>query len=206
MVHAVIPENRDQYRDALLQMHRDRKTIFVDRLHWAVPVVDGEFEIDQFDTEQAVYLLALDPRSHRHLGSVRLLPTLHPHLLGDVFPDLCAAGVPRDAGTWEITRLCTTPGLEKAEARAVLGLIATALVEFALLYGVNRYTCVAHLQWLSQLIAVGWDTEPLGAPQQIDGELVGALSINVTPATLQMFRDRSGRRRPILHWIVPEAA
>ncbi|WP_374575490.1 acyl-homoserine-lactone synthase [Phenylobacterium sp.] len=206
MVHAVLPETRDLYREALKAMHRDRKTVFVDRLGWDVPVVDGQYEIDQFDTVDAVYLLALDPVLREHLGSVRLLPTTEPHLLGEVFPELCEDGPPTGPDIWEITRLLSAPRLEREPARKVLGRLKTALVEFALLYGVRQYVCMAHLQWLSQLIAIGWDTEPLGEPREVGGEMVGALAINITPATLQMFRQRSGLKRPILHWTVPEAA
>ena len=43
-------------------MHRDRKKIFVDALKWDVPVVDGQYEIDQFDTDDAIYLLASMPQ------------------------------------------------------------------------------------------------------------------------------------------------
>ena len=34
----------------LRAMFEDRKSIFVDLLKWDVPVLDGHFELDQFDT------------------------------------------------------------------------------------------------------------------------------------------------------------
>src|SRR5215469_16978319 len=91
------------------QMHRDRKTVFVDRLGWQVPVVDGDLENDQFDGENAIYLIAVDEAGH-HAGSLRLLPTMGPHLLADVFPQLSERPVPRGPDIWEITRLFTAPG------------------------------------------------------------------------------------------------
>jgi len=66
-------------------MFRDRKRVFVDLLKWDVPVVDGEYEIDQFDTDRAVYLIAVDDAGD-HLGSIRLLPTDGDHILGSIFP------------------------------------------------------------------------------------------------------------------------
>jgi acyl-homoserine lactone synthase len=72
------------------------------------------------------------------------------------------------------------------------------LCEFALLYGINKYTCVAHVQWLSNLLAVGWECEPLGEPRQVGNEVIGAMSISITQATLQMFRTRTGSRMPVL--------
>ena len=197
MVNVVTAYNRANFRAPLESMHRDRKKIFVDQLKWDIPVVDGQFEIDQFDTRDAIYLLDLDAQRQRHLGSVRLLPSTGPHLLGEIFPYLCDKGVPVGDDIWEITRLCTAPSKD-VEPRPVRRRLATALCEFGLLYGINKYTCVAHVQWLSSLLAVGWECEPLGEPRQVGNEVIGAMSINITPATLQMFRGRMGTRTPVL--------
>ena len=116
MVDVVTANNRHKYREMVDAMHADRKRIFVDSLKWEIPVVEDKYEIDQFDNEDAVYLLALDPKKQLHMGSVRLLPSSKPHLLGDVFPMLCDKGVPRGDDIWEITRLCTAPQLRGREA------------------------------------------------------------------------------------------
>lgn len=197
MVDVVTTHNRHMYRDVVEQMHRDRKKIFVDQLKWDIPVVDGQYEMDQFDTDDAIYLMALDPAKRRHMGSVRLLNSTGPHLLGDVFPYLCEKGVPRGDDVWEITRLCTAPTRE-IDPRPVRSRIATSLCEFGLLYGINKYTCVAHIQWLSALLAVGWECEMLGEPRQVNNEVIGAMSITITTATLQMFRDFRKSRVPEL--------
>jgi len=197
MVDVVTVNNRHNFRPTLEQMHRDRKTIFVDKLKWDVPVVDGEYEIDQFDNDDAIYLLALDPERRRHLGSVRLLPTIGPHLLSDVFPFLCEQDVPRGDDIWEITRLCTAPEKD-IDHRTVRRRIATALCEFGLLYGIRRYTCVSHMPYLSHLLSVGWECEPLGEPKEVGGSVLGALSITITPATLQLFRHKMQSRVPVL--------
>ena len=153
------------------------KKIFVDQLKWDIPVVDSQYEMDQFDTDGAIYLMALDPAMKRHMGSVRLLNSTGPHLLGDVFPYLCDKGVPRGDDVWEITRLCTAP-YKDVDPRPVRGRIAT--------------------QWLSALLAVGWECEMLGEPRQVGNEVIGAMSISITAATLQMFRDRKKSRIPVL--------
>ena len=51
-------------------MHQDRKRIFVDRVKWDVPVLAGEFEVDQFDTDAAVYLIAVSAAGE-HRGDRR---------------------------------------------------------------------------------------------------------------------------------------
>ena len=197
MVNVVTSYNRLNFREPLNAMHRDRKKIFVDGLKWNIPVVDGEYEIDQFDNDDAIYLVAMDAKRERHLGSVRLLPSTGPHLLGDVFPELCANGVPRADDIWEITRLCTAP-YKDVDPKLVRRRIATALCEFGLLYGIRQYTCVSHIQWLSHMLAIGWECEMLGEPRAVNNEVIGAMAINITPATLQLFRQKMGSRTPVL--------
>jgi N-acyl-L-homoserine lactone synthetase len=185
-------------------MHRDRKRVFVDRLGWKIDVVDSQFEIDQFDNTDAVYLVVHDEAANRHLGSVRLLPTTKPHILGTMFPHLCADAAPTGEDIWEITRLCTAP--ELSNARPVREAISLALTEFALLAGIRQYTLVTHLAYLSQLIAIGWDCEPLGMPAGDNGKMIGALAINITPATLTLLRSQIADNAPVLRWPTKVAA
>ena len=109
MIYVVNSANRHRFTVLLDAMYRDRKRIFVDRLKWNIPVVDGIYEMDQFDTDDAIYLIASDSDAKQHLGSVRVLPSKRPHLLGSLFPYLCEAGVPAGDDISEITRLCTSP-------------------------------------------------------------------------------------------------
>src|SRR3546814_21154509 len=50
------------HRTALETMFADRKAQFVDFFDWDVPVVDGRFEIDQFDPAEAVYFRSEERR------------------------------------------------------------------------------------------------------------------------------------------------
>ena len=45
----------------LRHMFAARKAVFVDLLGWDVPVVDGRFELDQFDDGDARYLVVTAP-------------------------------------------------------------------------------------------------------------------------------------------------
>jgi acyl-homoserine lactone synthase len=203
MVLVVTAAERSRCADLLAQMHRHRKRVFIDRFGWALPTTEGEFEIDDFDTAAAIYLLALGPDGSVS-GSLRLLPTLGPHLLGDIFPLLCTEEPPRGDGIWEVSRFCTDPDL--ADPRLARKKLLVAMVEFALLYGAHRYTCVTHAVGLRQLVDIGWDARPLGAPQPgVDGT-IGALSIDITPATLKLLRDQAGFDAPVLRCGVRDAA
>lgn len=202
MVLVVTAADRPRRKALLAQMHRHRKRVFVDRFGWDLPCA-GDLEIDQFDTPAAVYLLALDPAG-RLTGSLRLLPTSGPHLLGDLFAHLCDGEAPRGEETWEVSRFCTDPALEDpALARKQL---LVGLVEFALLYGVERFTCVTHMAGLRQLIGIGWDARPLGLPQADASGMVGALAINITPETLKLLRGQAGFDGPVLRLEVSDAA
>ena len=88
---------------ALREMFEARKRVFVDLLKWDVPVLDGRFEVDQFDDEHASYLIVAD-EDGGHAGSARLLQTIRPHILDTLFPDLCAAPPPNGPNVLEITR------------------------------------------------------------------------------------------------------
>lgn len=173
--------------ELLKSMFEERKKVFVDLLHWDVPVIDGRFEVDQFDDEHAIYVIVAD-EGGRHLGSARLLPTLGPHILGDLYPQLCAGAVPRRPDTFEITRFCLGPGQGASRRRQTRNGLVSALVQVALDLGIRTYTGVAEVAWLQQILAFGWDCRPLGPPQTLNGSLLGALEIAIaadTPALLE---------------------
>ncbi|MBK6705449.1 MAG: hypothetical protein IPG56_17935 [Caulobacteraceae bacterium] len=56
-------------------------------------------EIDEFDSEEAMYLIDVDANGDVQ-QSARLLPTLSPHLMSEVFAKLCDDGPPRSARVW----------------------------------------------------------------------------------------------------------
>lgn len=174
--------------DMLDAMHRDRKRIFVDLLKWDVPVIDDSFEVDQFDDERAIYLVATDPDG-RHRGSIRLLPTTSDHILGSVFPWLCDGDVPRASTIYEISRGCLSPQLSPRDRRLARNKLTSAVVEFALLHGISSYTCIADSAWLNQIPSLGWECRPLGVPRRLGRARTGALRIGITPDTPHRLRE-----------------
>lgn len=168
-------------------MYRERKHVFVDLLGWDVPVVGGEFEIDEFDTSDATYLLKEDDQGH-HLGSIRLLPSTGPHVLGSIFPGLCDGPVPSSPAIMEISRGCLSPRMRATQRRQVRDELISGAVLFALLHGIRAFSCVADSGWLSQILALGWDCEMLGEPRLIDGVSTGAIRISVSSGTIEQLR------------------
>lgn len=168
-------------------MYRDRKKIFVDLLGWDVPVVDGAYEIDQFDDEHAIYVVATNEKGE-HEGSIRLLPSRRPHVLGSIFPELCDGAIPVGENVFELSRACLSPRNRAARRLQVRNAVTTAVVEFALLRGIDRFTCIADSGWLSQILSLGWDCRPLGLPREIAGLNTGALVIEIDSDTPDKLR------------------
>ena len=178
----------------LREMFEARKRVFVDLLNWDVPVLEGRYEIDQFDDDRATYLIV--PGEHGgHAGSARLLPTVRPHILDTLFPDLCAAPPPCGPDVLEITRFCLDRRQGAHERLETRNRLVSALVRYALEHGVSTYTGVAELGWLQQILAFGWNCRPLGLPRRIDGKLLGALRIDIGADTPRLL-EANGIYRP----------
>ena len=62
------------------RMHTIRAEVFHHRLRWDVRIEDG-WEIDEFDDQNPLYMLSIDPVNGDVRGSVRLLPTTGPNML-----------------------------------------------------------------------------------------------------------------------------
>src|SRR5688500_10495091 len=198
MIDLVLPESRLGFAAALMEMHHDRKQVFVDRFGWRLPAKGSWLEVDQFDDDDAITLLARSPEG-RHRGSVRLLPSSRPHMLSTLFSQLCPAGVPSGDDCWEISRLVTNPA--DASGTTVLRvhrLLALALVEFAHANRIRRYTLVAESHRVPALLSVGWPVIPLGLPTVVEGEQLQALQIDLAPGTLDDMRRRLRIEEPVL--------
>lgn len=181
-------ENRNQeyFGDRTLRgMFADRKSVFVDLLKWDLPVLDGHFELDQFDNEHADYVIIASIDGD-HLGSARLLPSTRPHILGSMFAHLCAGPVPRGPGIAEITRFCLSRRQNAAQRRLTCNRLITALVQRAFENNIHTYTGVAEIGWLQRILAFGWDCRPLGIPVRSECGTLGALKINIEPDTPEL--------------------
>jgi acyl-homoserine lactone synthase len=102
-VHVVRDDNRRLYRGEMEQCFRGRYEVCVRERGWTeLERPDGR-DTDQFDTADAVHLLAIDGR--RVIGGIRLNPTTGPTLLSEVFPFLSSGPLIRSADVYDKTRL-----------------------------------------------------------------------------------------------------
>jgi N-acyl-L-homoserine lactone synthetase len=193
MIDVIDLHSRWRFSRPLMEMYHHRKRVFVDRLGWQLPAAGSWLEVDEFDHDFAVYLLARDPNDGSHLGSVRLLPSTQRHMLATTFADLCPDGPPVGEDCWEISRLVTNP-LKAGGALAVRvhRMLATGLAEFAELNGVRRYTLVTDIGRVPALLAIGWPVTPLSLPTEFNGETIQALQIEMSADTIARIARRTG--------------
>jgi len=196
MIDVIRAEDRRLRLEMLEEMHRQRRRVFVDRLGWTLSVV-GDKEIDAYDGPEAIYLLCID--AGRLTSSARLLPTTGPHLMSELFPALCAAGVPRGPGVWEISRFCVNPDVSGRNAnRAQLFQIIAAVLEMGLVSGIDTATFIAGKALLPLALCAGWQTRLLG-PSVPDGkDRITAVAADITPDGLDAVCARHGLMRPLI--------
>ena len=183
----------------LVEMHQDRKRVFVDELGWKLCAPGSWLEVDQFDTEYTVYLIACSANDDRHLASVRLNPTTRPHMLNTIFTHLCEDGPVEAEDAWESSRFTIAPiGMRGTEVMRLSQYLALAHTEFALLNGIRRYTMIGEVHRVATVVAMGWRVRPLCLPKACDDSKVQALEVTIDEDTLPMMRRRFGVDRPVL--------
>mgnify|MGYP001773693060 CR=1 FL=1 len=85
MFYVIDPDNRHLYGAQLEDMHRVRKSVFIDERGWNLKETDG-LEIDQYDLPQTEYVLALAEEDRVH-GGMRYLPLTGPNMTDDLFAE-----------------------------------------------------------------------------------------------------------------------
>jgi N-acyl-L-homoserine lactone synthetase len=197
-VHVVTSANRSLYAKALERMHQLRYRVFVEELGWSdLQSADG-LEKDDFDNDDAVYLLACE--EGECFGSVRMLPTWRRSMLSEIWPEFVTTGE-RATGPdiWEWTRWC--PGLvsrrhELVRARKALFLAA---LEFAGSRGVKTYITFCETRYFGQLEEIGWRPRPLGLPRCAqDGAMAMGVIWDLKPELLAETRRLFKIDEPVL--------
>jgi len=175
--------------EAFRAMFAARKEVFIDLLKWDLPVLAGQFEVDQFDDPGAEYLILLD-RNGAHRASARLLQTDRPHLLGGQYPHLCDGPVPSGPTVREITRFCLDRHQRAEDRRSARNQLVSALVEHALRSGITDYTGVAEIGWLMQVLRFGWHCVPLGRAIRHGDTMLAALHIRIDGQSIEGLKDK----------------
>jgi acyl homoserine lactone synthase len=181
--------------DVVNSMHAFRHEIFVRRLGWSLPMIEG-VERDQYDNEDAIYFIARDPADHI-TACARLLPTTRQCLLSELAGDLLGHNPPpQDPWIWELSRFATS--VRKSGEGRVLSLsqptldLLAAIIDFARQRDIKRLVLGTFVAIERLLIRAGFDIHRLAAPRRMPDGLFVVVFIEVHPDLQEVaFRDAS---------------
>lgn len=135
----------------LKRMAQYRYRVFVQQLKWNLNWAGDGIELDQFDRDDTVYVVA-QKDDETLIGTARLLPTTGPYLLGEIFPHLLNDQPPPACeSVWELSRFAAVDFNSSAAApdhqfpsRQAAALLRAAM-DCALSFGANRLVAVSPL-------------------------------------------------------------
>lgn len=200
MLHAVTSANRHLYRDQVEESFRIRHQVYVGERGWHDLDRPDKREVDQFDNDDAVYLLALDETNGRVLGGSRLISSLKPHLMSDVFPMLASMRpLPISQDVYEWTRFYVIPEMRERHALSQVACeIYCGVQEFCLKQGVSQLSIVTEPYWIPRFMRLGWNPMPLGLPILWQGMEVVGITVDVDEQVLDQTRKVRGITGPVL--------
>lgn len=152
----------------LEQAFRLRYEVFVRQLKWTLPRAADGVERDEFDDDNAHYVLVTHGIDDVILAGLRFHPTSSPTLLTSVFPFLMDTPVPSTPAIWEGTRLFTNPALAAEESRLAMAALLHEAFAYARRHGVDHIVSVSDVFLERVLRRTGLTVERLGQVRQID--------------------------------------
>jgi acyl-homoserine lactone synthase len=201
MIYILSGRDAHRYPGLMEQVYRLRHQVFVEELGWTALVKPDGLERDQFDHPDAVHHICV--RDGKVAGYQRMLPTVEPHLLSDVYPELCEYAIPRGHDTYELTRYCVAPGFR--EGRRGVGSVGSELmaggVEWGLASGVNKSVIEGETIWVLRWLQLKFLVRPLGFETQIGNQRIVATLLEFNRATLQAIREYRRHWTPVIEFL-----
>jgi acyl-homoserine lactone synthase len=196
MVQLIVGATNPACPVLLDKMFRHRYEIFVREKGWDIKSYNG-LEFDQYDTPETIYVVDMN-RDGEVAASTRMVFADNPIMLADVFSHMCEREIPRNRECWELTRGAMSKNLRRT---GHYGRIQCALLEAALLFGVNKACGLFSVEMLMSKIRFGLDATPLGQPQVIDGEPHVAADFPLNGDMLERTRALFKIKGPVLEHI-----
>lgn len=171
MIHAVTLANQHLYGRQLDQMFRMRHAFYIEGHGWSgLTSTDGR-ETDEFDDDDVVYLMSVDPYGDV-AASVRLNPTTGQTLLKK-FADWSDEVLPTGDSIWDISRWIAAPRHRRSnhprwptnhQRELMVGIL-----EFCLSRGLTHLTMLAEHRLAERIESYGWPLRYLGSPRAYEG-------------------------------------
>jgi acyl homoserine lactone synthase len=178
-------------------MYRLRSDVFHRRLGWDVRVENGR-EHDWFDLIGPYYLVAHD-RDNVVLGCCRLLPTLGPNMLRDIFPYLLDGAKPPAADNiWEVSRFAISAACSDGQFgfSRIPAAILARMILFAESRGIESLVGVTSTPVERMLRHLDLRIERLGKPRKIGQVMSLAFRIPIDQHNLKTAVAISGLDLP----------
>lgn len=186
--------NMHRYGNLWRSFMKARKSVFVDRLRWSLPVEDG-MEFDQYDTPYARWVVI-----HEYgevLAGVRLTPTtakvgLYSYMLRDAQLGLLD-NIPRDVlffeapvedRIFEATRLFITDDVPAERRLAVQSALMGNFARAARAEGATHVIGIVPAVWSRWLRRLEMGAVPVGPRFEIDGTRSQAALFNVVKPSI----------------------
>jgi acyl-homoserine lactone synthase len=198
MIHVVTAENLHLFNQEMSRAFQLRHAVFVEEMKWEeLRKPDGR-EIDQFDDGRALHMLYIE--NGEVLGYQRMLPTTSPHLLSDVYPQLCEGERPVGPDVWEWTRYCVEKRhRDRGRALSPIGnALLSAIVEWGLESGISRIIIEMEPIWLLRLVQLHFRVTPLGIPVRMGASDVVAVVAAFDARTLARLQEMRGNSLRVL--------
>lgn len=200
MLHVVSASNRKLYERQVEESFQIRHRVYVTERGWHDLDRGDKREVDQFDNDDAIYLLALDEPTRRVLGGSRLVPSLKPHLMSEVFPQLASARpLPRAPDVFEWTRFFVIPARREPHAISTVSCtIMCGVQEYCLERGIRQLSIVTEMFWISRFLELEWNPKPLGFPIRWQEMDVVGITVDISEQALETTRAVRGFTFPVL--------
>jgi acyl homoserine lactone synthase len=203
MMYLISKEHRGhECNDTIEAMFRLRYRVFKERLEWEVACEDGK-ERDRFDDCDPVYLIYRGETGAVE-GCIRMLSTLGPNMLRDVFDVLLdGAPAPASPAIWESSRFSLDTD---TAARSGAGLcpatheLFAGMIEFGLAWGLKCIVTVTDARVERILRRAGWPLERIGTVHRLGNTTAVAGFLEVSHRALTAVREIGGLKGPVL-WI-----
>lgn len=192
--HVLSFANMHLFGDLWANFMRARKSVFVDRLHWSLPVEEG-MEFDQYDTPHARWVVIHE--FGEVLAGVRLTPTtskvgLHSYmlrdaqlgLLPDIPRDVLFFEAPVEKRIWEATRLFIVDEVAAERRLAVQTALMSNFASAARAEGATHVIGIVPAVWSRWLRRLDMGAVPVGPRFSIDGTRSQAALFNVIKQAL----------------------
>ena len=200
-IHVVTAANRHLYTREMLEVFRQRYSIYVHEKRWREEN-KFELEIDQYDTPAATYLVGIE--DGQVICGSRLISTTMPHMADEIFANLSnLTGVLRSPTIAEWTRAYIIPERREHGIGPIKGQICAAVMEYCLREGLEQVGGIQDLYWMRLWKKLDWKVTPTGTPAKVDGRWCVVAYMEVSPEGRDSAIEQTGALRHGLVWRGP---